>query len=58
MQSHDSQSVIEPASAPAQPPGIRRPCNASDPFCYCAGVGGDHFSGPCLIYSNALERNH
>jgi hypothetical protein len=57
MKSHDSKSVIESANVPAQLPGIRRPCNASDSFCYCAGVGGDHFRGPCLIYSNVLERN-
>jgi len=55
---NDLQSGLESPDAMARPASIRRPCNASDSFCYCAGAAGSDFAGPCLLYSKSLERNY
>jgi len=57
MMEADPQPDHELFNLPGPPLSIRRPCNASDPFCYCAGVGGKDFAGPCLIYSMPPDRN-
>ena len=57
MGEYDLQSALESSDGCGRPANIRRPCNASDGFCYCAGIAGRNFAGPCLLYSTLLERN-